>query len=223
MWLGIWLRMAIKCPLLAQKFDQWNRSWIQTSNYGVSGSTVQILSCMQKKEIGKDLKQAQLLTVSGRACERRRVSVASLDRLKKASRATKISNRSSNWQKGRICHVVKSPNFPDLTGGPLSISGIGGGDPLCLSRRLFVPISLLYKELMAEWGEESSKMWPMMPCNDEDSFHPNIRLRSWKKPYWRSMQLRRRKMVQWEEKVGIQDLILRRDEKSRLTSGNGSF
>ena len=169
-------------PLLAQSLTNETGLEFKAINYGVSGNTSgQILSRMQeKKEIGKDLKQAQLLTIN-----------LDLDRFEKASKTYEKNlkqiielARKDNPDLPVYVVGIYNPlylNFPDLTELQALVDQWNQRTEETLSAYqsvYFVPINdLLYKGIDGKSGVTESELGKETVTNDalydEDSFHPN--------------------------------------------------
>ena len=167
-------------------------------NYGVSGNTSgQILSRMQeKKEIRKDLKQAQLLTITVGGNDLRKAiledtSNLDLDRFEKASKTYEKNlkqiielARKDNPDLPIYVVGIYNPlylNFPDLTELQTLVDQWNQRTEETLSAYqgvYFVPINdLLYKGIDGKSGVTESELGKETVTNDalydEDSFHPN--------------------------------------------------
>lgn len=185
-------------PLLAQSLTNETGLEFKAINYGVSGNTSgQILSRMQeKKEIGKDLKQAQLLTITVGGNDLRKAiledtSNLDLDRFEKASKTYEknlklIIELARKDNPGLPIYVVGiyNPlylNFPDLTELQTLVDQWNQRTEETLSAYqgvYFVPINdLLYKGIDGKSGVTESELGKETVTNDalydEDSFHPN--------------------------------------------------
>ncbi len=185
-------------PLLAQSLTNESGLEFKAINYGVSGNTSgQILSRMQeKKEIGKDLKQAQLLTITVGGNDLRKAiledtSNLDLDRFEKASKTyeknlKQIIELALKDNPDLPVYVVGiyNPlylNFPDLTELQTLVDQWNQRTEETLSAYqgvYFVPINdLLYKGIDGKSGVTESELGKETVTNDalydEDSFHPN--------------------------------------------------
>ena len=185
-------------PLLAQSLTNETGLEFKASNYGVSGNTSgQILSRMQeKKEIGKDLKQAQLLTITVGGNDLRKAiledtSNLDLDRFEKASKTYEKNlkqiielARKDNPDLPIYVVGIYNPlylNFPDLTELQTLVDQWNQRTEETLSVYqgvYFVPINdLLYKGIDGKSGVTESELGKETVTNDalydEDSFHPN--------------------------------------------------
>ena len=185
-------------PLLAQSLTNETGLEFKAINYGVSGNTSgQILSRMQeKKEIGKDLKQAQLLTITVGGNDLRKAiledtSNLDLDRFEKASKAYEKNlkqiielARKDNPDLPVYVVGIYNPlylNFPDLTELQTLVDQWNQRTEETLSAYqgvYFVPINdLLYKGIDGKSGVTESELGKETVTNDalydEDSFHPN--------------------------------------------------
>ena len=185
-------------PLLAQSLTNETGLEFKAINYGVSGNTSsQILSRMQeKKEIRKDLKQAQLLTITVGGNDLRKAiledtSNLDLDRFDKPSK-TYVKNlkqiielaRKDNPDLPIYVVGIYNPlylNFPDLTELQTLVDQWNQRTEETLSAYqgvYFVPINdLLYKGIDGKSGVTESELGKETVTNDalydEDSFHPN--------------------------------------------------
>lgn len=185
-------------PLLAQSLTNETGLEFKAINYGVSGNTSsQILTRMQeKKEIQKDLKQAQLLTFTVGGNDLRKAiledtSNLDLDRFDKPSK-TYVKNlkqiielaRKDNPDLPIYVVGVYNPlylNFPDLTELQTLVDQWNQRTEETLSAYqgvYFVPINdLLYKGIDGKSGVTESELGKETVTNDalydEDSFHPN--------------------------------------------------
>ena len=185
-------------PLLAQSLTNETGLEFKAINYGVSGNTSsQILTRMQeKKEIQKDLKQAQLLTITVGGNDLRKAiledtSNLDLDRFDKPSK-TYVKNlkqiielaRKDNPDLPIYVVGIYNPlylNFPDLTELQTLVDQWNQGTEETLSAYqgvYFVPINdLLYKGIDGKSGVTESELGKETVTNDalydEDSFHPN--------------------------------------------------
>lgn len=185
-------------PLLAQSLTNESGLEFKAINYGVSGNTSgQILSRMQeKKEIRKDLKQAQLLTITVGGNDLRKAiledtSNLDLDRFYKPSK-TYVKNlkqiielaRKDNPDLPIYVVGIYNPlylNFPDLTELQTLVDQWNQRTEETLSAYqgvYFVPINdLLYKGIDGKSGVTESELGKETVTNDalydEDSFHPN--------------------------------------------------
>lgn len=185
-------------PLLAQSLTNETDLEFKAINYGVSGNTSsQILSRMQeKKEIQKDLKQAQLLTITVGGNDLRKAiledtSNLDLDRFDKPSK-TYVKNlkqiielaRKDNPNLPIYVVGIYNPlylNFPDLTELQTLVDQWNQRTEETLSAYqgvYFVPINdLLYKGIDGQSGVTESELGKETVTNDalydEDSFHPN--------------------------------------------------
>ena len=185
-------------PLLAQSLTNESGLEFKAINYGVSGNTSgQILSRMQeKKEIGKDLKQAQLLTITVGGNDLRKAiledtSNLDLDRFEKASKTYEKNlkqiielARKDNPDLAIYVVGIYNPlylNFPDLTELQTLVDQWNQRTEETLSAYqgvYFVPINdLLYKGIDGKSGVTESELGKETVTNDalydEDSFHPN--------------------------------------------------
>ena len=185
-------------PLLAQSLTNETGLEFKAINYGVSGNTSgQILSRMQeKKEIRKDLKQAQLLTITVGGNDLRKAiledtSNLNLDRFEKASKTYEKNlkqiielARKDNPDLPIYVVGIYNPlylNFPDLTDLQTLVDQWNQRTEETLSAYkgvYFVPINdLLYKGIDGQSGVTESELGKETVTNDalydEDSFHPN--------------------------------------------------
>ena len=185
-------------PLLAQSLTNETGLEFKAINYGVSGNTSgQILSRMQeKKEIRKDLKQAQLLTITVGGNDLRKAiledtSNLDLDRFEKASKTYEKNlkqiielTRKDNPDLPVYVVGIYNPlylNFPDLTELQTLVDQWNQRTEETLSAYqgvYFVPINdLLYKGIDGQSGVTESELGKETVTNDalydEDSFHPN--------------------------------------------------
>lgn len=185
-------------PLLAQSLTNETGLEFKAINYGVSGNTSgQILSRMQeKKEIRKDLKQAQLLTITVGGNDLRKAiledtSNLDLDRFEKASKTYEKNlkqiielARKDNPDLPVYVVGIYNPlylNFPDLTELQTLVDQWNQRTEEILSAYqgvYFVPINdLLYKGIDGKSGVTESELGKETVTNDalydEDSFHPN--------------------------------------------------
>ena len=185
-------------PLLAQSLTNETGLEFKAINYGVSGNTSgQILSRMQeKKEIRKDLKQAQLLTITVGGNDLRKAiledtSNLDLDRFEKASKTYEKNlkqiielARKDNPDLPIFVVGIYNPlylNFPDLTELQTLVDQWNQRTEETLSAYqgvYFVPINdLLYKGIDGKSGVTESELGKETVTNDalydEDSFHPN--------------------------------------------------
>lgn len=185
-------------PLLAQSLTNESGLEFKAINYGVSGNTSgQILSRMQeKKEIRKDLKQAQLLTITVGGNDLRKAiledtSNLDLDRFEKASKTYEKNlkqiielARKDNPDLPVYVVGIYNPlylNFPDLTELQTLVDQWNQRTEEILSAYqgvYFVPINdLLYKGIDGKSGVTESELGKETVTNDalydEDSFHPN--------------------------------------------------
>ena len=185
-------------PLLAQSLTNETGLEFKAINYGVSGNTSsQILSRMQeKKEIRKDLKQAQLLTITVGGNDLRKAiledtSNLDLDRFEKASKTYEKNlkqiielARKDNPDLPVYVVGIYNPlylNFPDLTELQTLVDQWNQRTEVTLSAYqgvYFVPINdLLYKGIDGKSGVTESELGKETVTNDalydEDSFHPN--------------------------------------------------
>lgn len=185
-------------PLLAQSLTNETGLEFKAINYGVSGNTSgQILSRMQeKKEIGKDLKQAQLLTITVGGNDLRKAiledtSNLDLDRFEKASKTYEKNlkqiielARKDNPDLPVYVVGIYNPlylNFPDLTELQTLVDQWNQRTEEILSAYqgvYFVPINdLLYKGIDGKSGVTESELGKETVTNDalydEDIFHPN--------------------------------------------------
>ena len=185
-------------PLLAQSLTNETDFEVKAINYGASGNTSsQILSRMQeKKEIGKDLKQARLMTLTVGGNDLRKAvledtSNLDLDRFDKpAKRYVKnlkqIIDLARKDNPGLPIYVVGiyNPlylNFPDLTDLQTVVDQWNQRTEQTLAAYkdvYFVPVNdLLYKGIdgksgVTEW-EQGKETITNDALYDEDSFHPN--------------------------------------------------
>lgn len=185
-------------PLLAQSLTNETGLEFKAINYGVAGNTSsQILTRMQeKKEIRKDLKQAQLLTITVGGNDLRKAiledtSNLDLDRFDKPSK-TYVKNlkqiiefaRKDNPDLPIYVVGIYNPlylNFPDLTELQTLVDQWNQRTEGTLSAYqgvYFVPINdLLYKGIDGKSGVTESELGKETVTNDalydEDSFHPN--------------------------------------------------
>lgn len=185
-------------PLLAQSLTNETNLEFKAINYGVSGNTSgQILSRMQeKKEIGKDLKKAQLVTITVGGNDLRKAiledtSNLDLDRFEKASKTYEKNlkqiielARKDNPDLPVYVVGIYNPlylNFPDLTELQTLVDQWNQRTEETLSAYqgvYFVPINdLLYKGIDGKSGVTESELGKETVTNDalydEDSFHPN--------------------------------------------------
>ena len=185
-------------PLLAQSLTNETGLEFKAINYGVSGNTSgQILSRIrEKKEIRKDLKQAQLLTITVGGNDLRKAiledtSNLDLDRFEKASKAYEKNlkqiielARKDNPDLPVYVVGIYNPlylNFPDLTELQTLVDQWNQRTEETLSAYhgvYFVPINdLLYKGIDGKSGVTESELGKETVTNDalydEDSFHPN--------------------------------------------------
>lgn len=185
-------------PLLAQSLTNETGLEFKAINYGVSGNTSsQILSRMQeKKEIRKDLKQAQLLTITVGGNDLRKAiledtSNLDLDRFEKASKTYEKNlkqiielARKDNPDLPVYVVGIYNPlylNFPDLTELQTLVDQWNQRTEEILSAYqgvYFVPINdLLYKGIDGKSGVTESELGKETVTNDalydEDNFHPN--------------------------------------------------
>ena len=185
-------------PMLAQSLTNETGLEFKAINYGVSGNTSgQILSRMQeKKEIRKDLKQAQLLTITVGGNDLRKAiledtSNLNLDRFEKASKTYEKNlkqiielARKDNPDLPIYVVGIYNPlylNFPDLTDLQTLVDQWNQRTEETLSAYkgvYFVPINdLLYKGIDGQSGVTESELGKETVTNDalydEDSFHPN--------------------------------------------------
>ena len=185
-------------PLLAQSLTNETDLEFKAINYGVAGNTSsQILSRMrEKKEIRKDLKQAQLLTITVGGNDLRKAiledtSNLDLDRFDKPAK-TYVKNlkqiielaRKDNPDLPIYVVGIYNPlylNFPDLTELQTLVDQWNQRTEETLSAYqgvYFVPINdLLYKGIDGKSGVTESELGKETVTNDalydEDSFHPN--------------------------------------------------
>lgn len=185
-------------PLLAQSLTNETDFEVKAINYGVSGNTsAQILSRMQeKKEIGKDLKQARLMTLTVGGNDLRKAvledtSNLDLDRFDKpAKRYVKNLKqiidlaRKDNPDLPIYVVGIYNPlylNFPDLTDLQTVVDQWNQRTEQTLAAYkdvYFVPVNdLLYKGIdgksgVTEW-EQGKETVTNDALYDEDSFHPN--------------------------------------------------
>ena len=185
-------------PLLAQSLTNETDLEFKAINYGVSGNTSgQILLRMQeKKEIRKDLKRAQLLTITVGGNDLRKAiledtSNLDLDRFEKASKTYEKNlkqiielARKDNPDLPIYVVGIYNPlylNFPDLTELQTLVDQWNQRTEETLSAYqgvYFVPINdLLYKGIDGKSGVTESELGKETVTNDalydEDSFHPN--------------------------------------------------
>ena len=185
-------------PLLAQSLTNETGLEFKAINYGVAGNTSsQILTRMQeKKEIRKDLKQAQLLTITVGGNDLRKAiledtSNLDLDRFEKASKTYEKNlkqiielARKDNPDLPVYVVGIYNPlylNFPDLTELQTLVDQWNQRTEDTLSAYqgvYFVPINdLLYKGIDGKSGVTESELGKETVTNDalydEDSFHPN--------------------------------------------------
>ena len=185
-------------PLLAQSLTNETGLEFKAINYGVSGNTSgQILSRMQeKKEIGKDLKKAQLVTITVGGNDLRKAiledtSNLDLDRFEKASKTYEKNlkqiiefARKDNPDLPVYVVGIYNPlylNFPDLTELQTLVDQWNQRTEETLSAYqgvYFVPINdLLYKGIDGKSGVTESELGKETVTNDalydEDIFHPN--------------------------------------------------
>ena len=185
-------------PLLAQSLTNESGLEFKAINYGVSGNTSsQILSRIrEKKEIGKDLKQAQLLTITVGGNDLRKAiledtSNLDLDRFEKASKTYEKTlkqiielARKDNPDLPIYVVGIYNPlylNFPDLTELQTLVDQWNQRTEVTLSAYqgvYFVPINdHLYKGIDGKSGVTESELGKETVTNDalydEDSFHPN--------------------------------------------------
>lgn len=185
-------------PLLAQSLTNETDLEFKAINYGVSGNTSgQILLRMQeKKEIRKDLKRAQLLTITVGGNDLRKAiledtSNLDLDRFEKASKTYEKNlkqiielARKDNPDLPVYVMGIYNPlylNFPDLTELQTLVDQWNQRTEEILSAYqgvYFVPINdLLYKGIDGKSGVTESELGKETVTNDalydEDSFHPN--------------------------------------------------
>lgn len=185
-------------PLLAQSLTNETDFEVKAINYGASGNTSsQILSRMQeKKEIGKDLKQARLMTLTVGGNDLRKAvledtSNLDLDRFDKpAKRYVKNLKqiidlaRKDNPDLPIYVVGIYNPlylNFPDLTDLQTVVDQWNQRTEQTLAAYkdvYFVPVNdLLYKGIdgksgVTEW-EQGKETITNDALYDEDSFHPN--------------------------------------------------
>lgn len=185
-------------PLLAQSLTNDTDFEVKAINYGASGNTSsQILSRMQeKKEIGKDLKQARLMTLTVGGNDLRKAvledtSNLDLDRFDKpAKRYVKNLKqiidlaRKDNPDLPIYVVGIYNPlylNFPDLTDLQTVVDQWNQRTEQTLAAYkdvYFVPVNdLLYKGIdgksgVTEW-EQGKETVTNDALYDEDSFHPN--------------------------------------------------
>ena len=185
-------------PLLAQSLTNETGLEFKAINYGVSGNTSgQILSRIrEKKEIRKDLKQAQLLTITVGGNDLRKAiledtSNLDLDRFEKASKTYEKNlkqiielARKDNPDLPVYVVGIYNPlylNFPDLTELQTLVDQWNQRTEETLSAYqgvYFVPINdLFYKGIDGKSGVTESELGKETVTNDalydEDSFHPN--------------------------------------------------
>ena len=185
-------------PLLAQSLTNETDFEVKAINDGASGNTSsQILSRMQeKKEIGKDLKQARLMTLTVGGNDLRKAvledtSNLDLDRFDKpAKRYVKNLKqiidlaRKDNPDLPIYVVGIYNPlylNFPDLTDLQTVVDQWNQRTEQTLAAYkdvYFVPVNdLLYKGIdgksgVTEW-EQGKETITNDALYDEDSFHPN--------------------------------------------------
>lgn len=185
-------------PLLAQSLTNETDFEVKAINYRASGNTSsQILSRMQeKKEIGKDLKQARLMTLTVGGNDLRKAvledtSNLDLDRFDKpAKRYVKNLKqiidlaRKDNPDLPIYVVGIYNPlylNFPDLTDLQTVVDQWNQRTEQTLAAYkdvYFVPVNdLLYKGIdgksgVTEW-EQGKETITNDALYDEDSFHPN--------------------------------------------------
>lgn len=185
-------------PLLAQSLTNETDFEVKAINYGASGNTSsQILSRMQeKKEIGKDLKQARLMTLTVGGNDLRKAvledtSNLDLDRFDKPAKRyvknlKKIIDLARKDNPDLPIYVVGiyNPlylNFPDLTDLQTVVDQWNQRTEQTLAAYkdvYFVPVNdLLYKGIdgksgVTEW-EQGKETITNDALYDEDSFHPN--------------------------------------------------
>ena len=185
-------------PLLAQSLTNETDFEVKAINYGASGNTSsQILSRMQeKKEIGKDLKQARLMTLTVGGNDLRKAvledtSNLDLDRFDKpAKRYVKNLKqiidlaRKDNPDLPIYVVGIYNPlylNFPDLTDLQTVVDQWNQRTEQTLAAYkdvYFVPVNdLLYKGIdgksgVTEW-DQGKETVTNDALYDEDSFHPN--------------------------------------------------
>ena len=185
-------------PLLAQSLTNETDFEVKAINYGASGNTSsQILSRMQeKKEIGKDLKQARLMTLTVGGNDLRKAvledtSNLDLDRFDKpAKRYVKNLKqiidlaRKDNPDLPIYVVGIYNPlylNFPDLTDLQTVVDQWNQRTEQTLAAYkdvYFVPVNdLLYKGIDGKRGvtdrEKGKETVTNDALNDEDSFHPH--------------------------------------------------
>lgn len=185
-------------PLLAQSLTNETGLEFKAINYGVSGNTSsQILSRIrEKKEIRKDLKQAQLLTITVGGNDLRKAiledtSNLDLERFEKASKTYEKNlkqiielARKDNPDLPVYVVGIYNPlylNFPDLTELQTLVDQWNQRTEENLSAYqgvYFVPINdLLYKGIDGQSGVTENELGKETVTNDafydEDSFHPN--------------------------------------------------
>lgn len=185
-------------PLLAQSLTNETDFEVKAINYGASGNTSsQILSRMQeKKEIGKDLKQARLMTLTVGGNDLRKAvledtSNLDLDRFDKPAKSY-VKNlkqiidlaRKDNPDLPIYVVGIYNPlylNFPDLTDLQTVVDQWNQRTEQTLAAYkdvYFVPVNdLLYKGIdgksgVTEW-EQGKETITNDALYDEDSFHPN--------------------------------------------------
>lgn len=185
-------------PLLAQSLTNETGLEFKAINYGVAGNTSsQILTRVrEKKDLRKDLKQAQLLTITVGGNDLRKAiledtSNLDLDRFDKPSK-TYVKNlkqiielaRKDNPDLPIYVVGIYNPlylNFPDLTELQTLVDQWNQRTEETLSAYqgvYFVPINdLLYKGIDGKSGVTESELGKETVTNDalydEDSFHPN--------------------------------------------------
>ena len=185
-------------PLLAQSLTNETGLEFKAINYGVAGNTSsQILTRMQeKKEIRKDLKQAQLLTITVGGNDLRKAILEDTSNLDLGSfdkpSKTYVKNlkqiielaRKDNPDLPIYVVGIYNPlylNFPDLTELQTLVDQWNQRTEDTLSAYqgvYFVPINdLLYKGIDGKSGVTESELGKETVTNDalydEDSFHPN--------------------------------------------------
>lgn len=185
-------------PLLAQSLTNETDFEVKAINYGESGNTsAQILSRMQeKKEIGKDLKQARLMTLTVGGNDLRKAVLEDTSNLdlarfdKPAKRYVKNLKqiidlaRKDNPDLPIYVVGIYNPlylNFPDLTDLQIVVDQWNQRTEQTLAAYkdvYFVPVNdLLYKGIdgksgVTEW-EQGKETITNDALYDEDSFHPN--------------------------------------------------
>ena len=185
-------------PLLAHSLTNETGLEFKAINYGVDGNTssLNLSRIQEKKEIRKDLKQAQLLTITVGGNDLRKAiledtSNLDLDRFEKASKTYEKNlkqiielARKDNPDLPVYVVGIYNPlylNFPDLTELQTLVDQWNQRteEPLSAYQGVyFVPINdLLYKGIDGKSGVTESELGKETVTNDalydEDSFHPN--------------------------------------------------